>query len=180
MRSPTTGANLSWRTTATIAEGRRRCPGVDPSLPSLAAPVAGQGRVSAEHREGSLEAPRVLPDNVGGATRTVSWEWSRVSPVINDADAIRVCSESRCVPGLYLLRRFREDLEHLKFQNHWKFLHKGLARRFESPFRLVWAQRKKRSAISRFGSCDYWSSAAAAFWRWLQATTSHEPTLATS
>ena len=51
---------------------KRRCPGVDPSLPSLAAPVAGQGRVSAEHREGSLEAPRVLPDNIGGATRAHS------------------------------------------------------------------------------------------------------------
>jgi hypothetical protein len=56
--------------------------------------------VSAEHREGSLEAPRVLPDNVTGATRPVSWEWSRVSPVINDADVIRVRSGSRCVPGL--------------------------------------------------------------------------------
>ena len=66
------GAILSWRTTtATAQRGRRRCAGVDPSLPSLAAPVAGQGRVSAEHREGSLEAPRVLPDNIGGATRTV-------------------------------------------------------------------------------------------------------------
>jgi hypothetical protein len=69
MRSPTTSASLSWCTTATVAEGRRRCPGVDPSLPSLAAPVASQGRVSAEHREGSLEAPRVLPDNIDGATR---------------------------------------------------------------------------------------------------------------
>jgi hypothetical protein len=33
-------------------------------MPSLAAFVAGQGRVSAEHGEGSLEARRTLPENI--------------------------------------------------------------------------------------------------------------------
>jgi hypothetical protein len=54
-------------------------------------------------------------------------------PVINDVNAIPVRSESRCVPSLYLLCRFREDLELLKFQNHWKFLQNERERRFESP-----------------------------------------------
>ena len=153
MHSPTTGAILSWRTPA---PPRRRCPGVDPSLPSLTAPVAGQGRVSAEHREGSLEAPRVLPDNVGGATRTVSWEWSRVSPVINDADAIPARSESQCVLVLYLPPRFREGLEHLEFQNHWKFLQNGPAWGFESPFPHDSARDLKRGCAG--GASSGWSA----------------------
>ena len=49
-------------------------------------PWPGQGRVSAEHREGSLETPRVLPDNIGGPTRAHSPRVSRV-----DADGR--CSE---------------------------------------------------------------------------------------
>ena len=108
--------------------GRRRCPGVDPSLPDLAAPVAGQGRVSAEHREGSLEARRALPDNIGGATRAhgVMGLAPRES-VINDADMIRGTFEAASVPILYLHHRFREVLEYLERQNHWKFLQNELA-----------------------------------------------------
>ena len=87
--------------------------------------MAGQGRVSAEHRERSLEAPWVLPENYGGATRALSWGWSRVSPVINDADVIRARSKSQGVPVLYLPHRFREGLEYLERQNHWKFLQIG-------------------------------------------------------
>lgn len=102
--------------------GRRRCLGVDPSLPRLAAPVVGQGRVSAEHREGSLEAPRVLPDHIGGATRApfMGLEPCEFRDQRRGRDRAR--SESQGVPVLYLLHRFREGLEHLERQNHWKFL----------------------------------------------------------
>jgi hypothetical protein len=50
-----------------------------------------------------------------------------VSPLINDADKIRGLSKSQDVPLLYLPNRFREVLEYLERQNHWKFLQNGLA-----------------------------------------------------
>ena len=49
------------------------------------------------------------------------------SLVINDADVIRVRSESQGVRVLCPPHRFREGLEHLELQNHWKFLQNGRA-----------------------------------------------------
>lgn len=79
--------------------GRRRCLGVDPSLPRLAAPVVGQGCLSAEHREGSLEAPRVCCRTISAERRAHrSWDWSRASSVINAADAIGHVRSRRVYP----------------------------------------------------------------------------------
>ena len=70
----------------------------------------------------------MLPDNIGGATRTVSWSWSRTSSVIKRADGH--ARRRQGVPVLYLLHRFREVLEYLERQNYWKFLQIWLS---ESP-----------------------------------------------
>ena len=57
-----------------------------------------------------------------GRKTTMAWRRSIAAKPGSARGAIRACSESQGVPVLYLLHRFREGLEHLERQNHWKFL----------------------------------------------------------